>query len=351
MIVDNNCASIDTNELTRRLEQLVLRERQSLVEFLRHLAEFDRRSTYLQLGFPSLFAFCREHLRLAKGTAYRRSLAARLISRYPLILEYVADGSLGIAGLCHLKDVITLENHRAVLDSAAGLDEDEIRVLAASLNPKCDVTDSVRRVDPERVFAVLPAEEETPAPKFVAVPRIVLNEIEPRNSERYAVRMSVGKEFLDEFEQVKDALSHVVPDGKMEDVIRECFRMALSMCERRKIGAKRTEPTTPAPAAAPNGSTVEPNVEPVTKPTRYIPTTTRRAVFERDRGRCAFVGANGRRCGSTHLIQFHHQLPFGREGTSSVENLALYCSAHNAYQARLDYGDEHMKQFVGTESG
>ena len=42
--------------LANRLNQLMSRERHCRAEFLRHLAEFDRRRGYLELGYGSLYA-------------------------------------------------------------------------------------------------------------------------------------------------------------------------------------------------------------------------------------------------------------------------------------------------------
>ena len=71
----------------------------------------------------------------------------------------------------------------------------------------------------------------------------------------------------------------------------------------------------------------------------------RRAVNERDEGRCAFRGANGRRCNSTHQLEYHHEQPYARGGPPTVENLSLRCKRHNQYEAILDFGTEHMALF------
>jgi hypothetical protein len=71
----------------------------------------------------------------------------------------------------------------------------------------------------------------------------------------------------------------------------------------------------------------------------------RREVWERDGGRCAFVGSNGRRCGSRDRIEFHHRRPFAAGGEATVANCSLRCRIHNQYEARLDFGDQHMDRF------
>ena len=77
---------------------------------------------------------------------------------------------------------------------------------------------------------------------------------------------------------------------------------------------------------------------------RHIPPAIRDRVYARDGGRCAFVGAGGRRCGSTWDLEIDHIVPLARGGESSPGNLRLLCRKHNIYQAERAYGREFMKE-------
>jgi len=57
----------------------------------------------------------------------------------------------------------------------------------------------------------------------------------------------------------------------------------------------------------------------------------------RDEDRCAFVGRKGR-CTETTFLELHHVRPFGHQGPATVENIALLCRAHNAYEAEAVFG-------------
>jgi hypothetical protein len=61
----------------------------------------------------------------------------------------------------------------------------------------------------------------------------------------------------------------------------------------------------------------------------------RRAVWQRDDGRCAFIGRDGRRCDARGFVEFHHVKPFAAGGAASVENIELRCRAHNQHEADL----------------
>jgi 5-methylcytosine-specific restriction endonuclease McrA len=196
---------------------------------------------------------------------------------------------------------------------------------------------------------------------------------------------------MDRFHRVRGGLSHVVPGGRMEDVLDECMRITIEVCERRMRGSNSARATGQAPsggavrppdteAASETSSTVEPAretkaasaaavlppapaVDPATssivEPThnrtgstsekrasRYLPGAVRSEVFERDEGCCTFVGANGRRCRSTYQLQFHHKVPFARGGPATSENLTLHCGRHNKHRAYADYGASHMDRFL-----
>lgn len=77
---------------------------------------------------------------------------------------------------------------------------------------------------------------------------------------------------------------------------------------------------------------------------RTIPAHVRRAVWARDRGRCAFEGSHGR-CGARGLVEYHHVIPYALGGAAIVDNIELRCRAHNAHEARLaglDRPDEEV---------
>ena len=95
--------------------------------------------------------------------------------------------------------------------------------------------------------------------------------------------------------------------------------------------------------AAPSEAPTQPDPSPKTPVrSRYIHADVRRAVWERDQGRCTFVSPSGDRCDSTEFVEFDHVEPVSRGGKSTVEGLRLLCRAHNQYEAELAFGGEFM---------
>ena len=58
-------------------------------------------------------------------------------------------------------------------------------------------------------------------------------------------------------------------------------------------------------------------------------------MWERDGGRCAFVGRNGWRCEERQYLEYHHLTPWIVGGAPTVVNVALRCRAHNQYEAKV----------------
>ena len=76
----------------------------------------------------------------------------------------------------------------------------------------------------------------------------------------------------------------------------------------------------------------------------HIPADERRKVYERDGGRCTFVGDHGHRCETRDALQFDHIVARADGGESKAPNLRLRCRAHNQLEAERRFGAEFMRQ-------
>ena len=149
--------------LTGRLLAIRKQERSLLVEFLGYLAELDRRKTVVALGFASLFSFCSEFLRLSKASAFRRTAAARLLARFPLVAEYLADGRLNLTTLVELREVLEEGRLIEILDRAAGRTEDQVKALVAALRPQPVPVDMLRALQAAGMIVVVPGRHSKPS--------------------------------------------------------------------------------------------------------------------------------------------------------------------------------------------
>src|SRR5438067_4640653 len=367
-------ARLSPGGLTDRLYQLRTQERALLVELLWHIAEVDRRRLYLEMAFPSLFAFATGFLGYTKAAAFRRTTAARLLARFPIVAGHLADGRLNLTTLLDLRDVLDEPRLDEILRRAAGRTEEQVKELVAALAPRPAPVDLFRRLPaasapaaptnvpagsgpelapaPTNVSAGSGPELAPPAPTSAAAgsgpelapaaptsapagagpelapaaptstPTRPAARLEPISEQLRVLRVTVGADFAKDLDAVHAALSHKIPDGDLAAVLHECLRVTLAAATKRRRGAGRAR----ADVLAPTDST-----------SRYVPAAIRDAVWRRDDARCAFVAADGRRCDSTHQLELHHLVPFARGGAATVDGLALRCKAHNLHEARRDF--------------
>jgi len=388
-------AEVPAEQVTARLFELRVEERQRLVEFLLYLGELERRKLHLDLGFGSVFVYCTDYLGLSKGGAFRRTQAARLLQRFPVVAEYLADGRLNLTTLVELRDILTEERLDEILTRAAGLTEEQVRILVAVLQPRPEPSDLLRRLpfrmtnqvanaspfdtepvaasfgDPadDRASASSGPNQSAPDVSQATDPATNVNagatdesgvksvvsrlrpsvELEAIAGSRYVLRAAVGQSFVEDLWVARSLLSHHIPDGDLEEVLSECMRIAVAVLSKRRRGSGKrvkkaaADTTAVASAASP--------LPPDAPRSRYIPAEVRKAVWERDAGRCAFTATTGRRCESTWKLEFHHKIPFARGGPTSVEHIELRCRAHNLRAAEQDFGTEHVARRVAASRG
>jgi 5-methylcytosine-specific restriction endonuclease McrA len=331
-------SSITSVMLTQRVYEMRQKERRQLVELLQHLAEVERRRLYLEMGHTSLFKLLRDGLGYSSSSAYRRMIGARLVVRYPVVAAYLRDGRLNLTQLGAIHPVITDDTVEAELAAAVGQTEDYLRAMVAGRQGKPVETSSVRllqvapRLDLPLVAAPMVV---APAPSAAAgdrqEPALLLSSVEPAPPpvvEVHELRAVVSKAFIDDFEAVRAALSHQIPDRNIPEVLHECIRVALSVFRKRQVGTGRR--VTHAPRAG----------------SRKVPAEVRAQVHARDGGSCAHVADDGQRCGSTYQVELHHVQPFATGGPATVDNIELRCRVHNQHHARQELGERHINRAI-----
>jgi 5-methylcytosine-specific restriction endonuclease McrA len=122
-------------------------------------------------------------------------------------------------------------------------------------------------------------------------------------------------------------LRHAIPNGDVGAIVDRALTALLADLSRTKHAA------TPHPRGA---SVTQPS-------SRHIPAAVRRAVWERDGGRCAFIGTTGR-CAATGLLEFHHVVPFAVGGKADIAGIELRCAPHNKYEAEQYFGRCHSRR-------
>lgn len=276
---------LSDSDLTTSLLRFAQDERTATVQLIAALAEFDRRQLYLDHGFHSSYRFCVEVLKLSEHAALMRIEAARASRHFPAVLEMLRDGRLTLTNLCLVSRHLTSENQAEILGQVIGKRKEDVQRMLAGLDPRPDAPAVIR----------------------------------PLSEDRYRLQVTIDQEARDALRQAQDLMRHTLPSGDPSVIVARALKVLVADLLKKKaaVGAK------------PKGSAS------VSDGARGVPASVMRAVWQRDEGRCAHKGPNGR-CNSTSFVEFHHVVPYARGGKATTDNIELRCSAHNKYQARLD---------------
>ncbi len=367
--------------LLRDLRALVRKDRATNVELIRLIAEVERRKLY-RPAHTSMYRYCVHELRMSEPVAYKRVMAGRVARRFPQVLDAVADGRLHLSALMLLQPHLTPANADELLALAEHQTKRFVRELLAERFPQPDVPTRVRRVfvapvmpqavaaspaglpqpaadaalavhealalstgrlDPDPVPAAPSAQPSagsmlpqagTPAPNPV-LPTAPPARTEPLSPGRYLLEVTLAGETLAKLRYAQDLLSHALPGGEVAAVLDRALDALIAQLEKQRFAA------TDAPR--PSRGSDDPH---------YVPAELKRAVYERDEGRCTHRGPNGERCTETRFLHIDHIEPVARGGKSTLENLRLLCSEHNQQAADEVFGRAFMdaKRAAATSS-
>ncbi|MEZ4227139.1 MAG: hypothetical protein R3B13_39740 [Polyangiaceae bacterium] len=120
----------------------------AVVALLAHLAEVETRGVHRLCACSSLYTYCRYELGMPEDTAQRRALAARLVRRFPQLLDKLASGELHLSGLLLLGPHLKHENLEQLLDAAKHRSKREILSLVRQFDPRPDVPARIEPLGP-----------------------------------------------------------------------------------------------------------------------------------------------------------------------------------------------------------
>jgi hypothetical protein len=344
--------------LARELATRASSDRVQLAELLACLAEFDARRLYRPAGYPSMFAYCVGALGMTDDVVGKRIYVARKARRFPAILPALAEGRLSLTAIVMMGNLLTEATAPELLRAAENRTKSEVAELLARRFPQPDVPTRIEPLSgpvalenpvplppiaqhvPEHVefprkFAdavPTPAEPVAPDPAGSTQASAMAPEarpsVRPLAAERYALQVTIAQDTHDKLRRFQDLLGHQVPMSDLAQVLDRALDIAIQQLERRKFAATSRPRRGRRPAHAP----------------RTIPAAVKRAVRERDGGRCTFVADSGHRCEARRDLEFDHVLEVARGGDASVANIRLRCRAHNQYTAECTFGAGFMRE-------
>lgn len=317
--------------LEGELLRLAVQERGSIAELVACLEEFDRRRLYLAHGFSSVYSYCYAKLHLREGAAYRRIETARAIRRFPQILDMLVDGRLSLATAAAIAPHLASDRAASLLDRAAFKSKREVELLIAAVNPQPPVPSIVRKL-PESKPAEKAVERSLSSSHEQAVPPPLLAQpaaapapvpssrrpvIAPLSDEHYKLQVTISAAARERLKQIQGLMRHRLPSGDPAAIVEHALEVLHAELLKQKA----------AQVAKPRGGKGA-----IEARGRYIPASVKREVWRRDQGTCAFVAGNGRKCGSTDGVEFHHVQPYAVGGEATAANIEMRCRAHNGFE-------------------
>lgn len=277
-----------------------------------------------------MFEYCTRTLGYSEGAAYLRIYAGRLAREYPEILDLLRSRRLHLTAVRTVGPHLSPGNYRDLLSQSLSKTERELKFLVATVAPKPEPLEVIRRL-PQPQLPAPPRPEEppdTPAPAGASAPpreeplRIETPRarVEPLTASRVRFAFTGSGDFLRKIERVRQLLHRRYPAGALEDIFSatvDCFLESRDPAlKERSARPRATNPRS-----------------------RRVPQWVKDIVYRRDGGRCAFESPEGLRCEEGGGLEYDHIMPWARGGPSNdPANIRLLCRAHNALTAEQAFG-------------
>ncbi|OGR95704.1 MAG: hypothetical protein A2V88_16205 [Elusimicrobia bacterium RBG_16_66_12] len=339
------CSKATDDDLRKELAFLVERERRNLAALLTTMGEYSYRRLYRDEGYYSMFEYCLRALKFDESSAYRHITAARVVRQYPEALPMIASGDLPLTSVLVLAPVLTEENRKQMFKDAKGKTRRELETMVAGLSPLPPRMDYVQRLPATpSAWAPLDANAATTGPLGEAPPGALepvpgrmpqeWQAVMPVSLDRVRIGFDAAVGLMTLVDRARQVLRHKHPEGRLGDVLTEALEVFLDRKDpQKRLGLKPGEAGNAfAPASRP---LAEPRFLTAWRGGRYIAARVKRAVWQRDDGRCAWRFEDGRLCGSRDALEFDHFRPFAKGGRSDdARNVRLLCRLHNGLAAK-----------------
>jgi len=317
---------LDNDTLLRKTKDLAKEERRITLEILHHLREINRRRLFAFRGYSSLFDYATRELGYSDASAARRIAAMRLIAELPEVETKIKEGSLSLSNAAQ----------------AQRLFQNEVKSeTPKTLEEKKEIIKSIENK------STRDAEKELISRSSQPITALKPDKIKPVTPSKSEVRFVADQVLLDQLELIKGLLAHKHPNLTLAELIGEMAKYCLDKLQPKAPKAvAASKPQTPsedlpvskqpqAPARNPqasnrlapptvalakkddqrretsdvpnSGATPAPAPDQRRHPkgggqSRYIPVEVKRAIYQRDGGKCSFVDPEtGRKCDSTYV--------------------------------------------------
>ncbi|MEN8377082.1 MAG: hypothetical protein ABFS34_16785, partial [Gemmatimonadota bacterium] len=305
---------LDRGEVIGSLDVWVKRERDATAVIVAHLVVLERERIHIDMGYASLFSYCTERLGYSRDAAYKRIRAARAAEDHPEVIDHLESGELSLSGVLALAKHLTGgEVGKELLEASRKKSTREIEAMVATEVRTLPRSGSGPRKSGTVRWAARFPDANSPRGEL---------RMKAVGDELVRIEMVVATSVAEKLERARDIDRHRNPSGDIEPILDEALDLFVAGVEKRKH----------AVVDAPRARNEE--IE-----TETVPAAVRRAVHDRDGGRCTFEGTE-RVCGEQAFVEFDHVQSRARGGEHSEENGAELCGVHNRRKAELEMGTD-----------
>ncbi len=275
-------------------------------DLIETLFQIDEANVFLVLGYPSLFSYAVEALKLSEGNAYAFSSVARKSKQIPELKEEIKNGNLSVSKAKRIVSVITPENKSEWIKRAVALPKATLEKEVVKANPEAEKKESLRMISEDRFSMKLGISENLL--KKVKRVQMLLMQRKKMNLSLEETLQIMTEEFLwknDPVQKAKRAQSRSKTLGSGINSSHPSVRITV-----RKSINKRAR----------------------------LPAALKHSIFQRDQGVCQFQAqgeASGEKCGGMAYIEIHHKFPVSKGGLNTLENLITLCHKHHHYRHEL----------------
>ena len=329
------------------LHEAVRTEGAGIARVVRCLMEFLRRRLIGKMPHPSIFEYCTDRLGYSRAAAYKRTRAAQAAEDHPELLRLLETRQIDLSRLVAVTPHLTPQNKQELLRRACTMTQHELEFFLAGLHPRPVPRDVVRTLTSAQTAPPQSAQPGQPALPTAGTPAPAAeSEGEPASPPPTPLphQPQSGVEALTE------SLARVYFTADAETLRKLDRACALMRCGRANVGVviaraldMLLEEIDPDLKLAVTETAPPPRASNLAA--RRIPQHVKRAVWQRDGGRCAFEDADGARCSGTTGLEFDHIKPWSAGGGScDPDNIRLLCRQHNQAAARDWFGNAHVER-------
>ncbi len=289
--IGDGARALSDEALLAGLHALAACEKQLGAEIVLHLIEVENRRLHVAMGYSSLYAYGIAELGWSENVAHKRAKAARAARVCPEIVDHLASGALTLASVFVLAPYLEGDAGPALVAEACGKSRREV--------------------------------ERQMAERFPGTPRGGETRTKPLPEGKTRLEITITTRCEALLREAADL------DGHRQADMAEILEQALAdYVEKRKSQC--------------HGQVKTPQKSHRQCDADRVSSQAKREVYERDGGRCSFVGKAGHRCESAYQLEYDHKRPRAYGGTSDAGNLRLLCRVHNQFMAEKLIGAERV---------